>query len=544
MTNILPHFKRKYHFFSLSVLTGIFVGTSYIPFPAWALLFCYIPLWFALVKAESENATLKTQFAMTWVSQFVFTLIGFNWIYYTATEFGHLPPAISAAALVLFAALMNIYIPIATTLATWLKRKYQLSTTQHIFLMALSMSLAERIWPGIFQWNLGYTLLWMKWPVFQWADTVGFLGLSSIIFLIQAALLIAILHYKTNKKMFSGLVAGVLALLIVMHFTGLSKQATWSQTDQSVSFSITQGNIGNEEKLISELGRGFQPAIVGKYISQANEYFSKKTQENPQFKSDIILWPETALPIPMDPHFTHYPLQTQIQSQVKLWNSVLITGAYSHDQSKRDHLGSIITRNSVFFLGPDGPQQPAYYKSQLLAFGEYMPFGETLPILYKLLPFVGTYERGPGPVAKKLSLSNQRTVMVGPQICYESLDPAFSRGLAKNGTDIIFNVTNDSWFGDWAEPYQHMMMTLARGVEVRRPLVRATNTGFSSVILANGQELERSNMNQTWMHTYDVAYKSNAPLSAFTRWGHWDWVLLVFGSIFIIINRPLKSGKK
>lgn len=544
MTNILPHFKRKYHFFSLSVLTGIFVGTSYIPFPAWALFFCYIPLWFALVKAESENTTLKTQFAMSWVSQFVFTLIGFNWIYYTATEFGHLPPAISAAALVLFAALMNIYVPIATTLATWLKRKYQLSTTQHIFLIALAMSLAERIWPGIFQWNLGYTLLWMKWPMFQWADTVGFLGLSSIVFLIQATLLTAILHYKTNQKMFSSLIASVFILLIAMHFTGLAKEATWSQTDQSVSFSITQGNIGNEEKLISELGRGFQPAIVGKYISQANEYITKKTQENPQFKSDIILWPETAMPIPIDPHFAHHPLQTQLQSQVKLWNSVLITGAYSHDQFKRDHLGSIITRNSVFFLGPDGPQQPAYYKSQLLAFGEYMPFGETFPILYKLLPFVGTYERGPGPVAKKLSLSNQRTVMVGPQICYESLDPAFSRGLAKNGTDIIFNVTNDSWFGDWAEPYQHMMMTLARGVEVRRPLVRATNTGFSSVILANGKELERSNMNQTWMNTYDVTYKSNAPLSAFTRWGHWDWVLLVFGFIFIIINRPLNAGKK
>lgn len=544
MTNILPHFKRKYHFFSLSVLTGIFVGTSYIPFPAWALLFCYIPLWFALVRAESEKATLKTQFAMTWVSQFVFTLIGFNWIYYTATEFGHLPPALSAAALVLFAALMNIYIPAATTLATWLKRKYQLSTTQHVFLIALSISLTERIWPGIFQWNLGYPLLWMKWPMFQWADTVGFLGLSSIILLIQATLLVAILHYKTNKKMFGSLVTGIFVLLITMHFTGLAKEATWSQTDQSVSFSITQGNIGNEEKLISELGRGFQPAIVGKYISQANEYFNKKTHDNPQFKSDIILWPETAMPIPMDPHFSHHPLQSQLQTQVKLWNSILITGAYSHDQFKRDHLGSIITRNSVFFLGPDGPQQPAYYKSQLLAFGEYMPFGETLPILYKLLPFVGTYERGPGPVSKKLSLANQRTVMVGPQICYESLDPAFSRGLAKSGTDIIFNVTNDSWFGDWAEPYQHMMMTLARGVEVRRPLVRATNTGFSSVILANGQELERSNMNQTWMNTYDVAYKSNAPLSAFTRWGHWDWVLLVFGFIFIIINRPITTGKK
>ncbi|MBC7458433.1 MAG: apolipoprotein N-acyltransferase [Bdellovibrionaceae bacterium] len=480
---------------------------------------------------------------MAWLSQFVFTLIGFNWIYYTATEFGHLHPAISAAALLLFAASMNIYVPIAVITATWLKRNFQLSITQHIFLFALTMSIAERIWPGIFQWNLGYTLLWMKWPMFQWADTVGFLGLSSIIFLIQATLLTATLHFKTNKKMFLGLVGGIFLLLVAMHLTGLSKEQTWSQTDQSVSFSITQGNIGNEEKLISELGRGFQSAIVGKYISLVNEYLNKKTLENPQFKTDIILWPETAMPLPMDTYFSRNPLQNQIQSQVKLWNSVLITGAFSHDQFKRDHLGSIITRNSVFFLGPEGQQQPAYYKSQLLVFGEYMPFGEILPVLYKLLPFVGTFEPGPGPVAKKLSLANQRTVMIGPQICYESLDPEFSRGLAKKGTDIILNVTNDSWFGDWAEPYQHMTMTLARGVEVRRPLVRATNTGFSSVILANGHELERSSMNQVWMSTYDVPYKSNASLSNFTLWGHWDWMLLIFGFIFIIINRPLKSGK-
>jgi apolipoprotein N-acyltransferase len=543
MTNILPHFKRKYHFFSLSVLTGIFVGTSYIPYPAWAVFFCYLPLWFALIKAESEKTSLKTQFGMAWVSQFILTLIGFNWIYYTATEFGHLPPAISATALLLFAALMNIYIPISVIAATWLKRKYNLSTTQHIFLIALSMSLSERIWPGIFQWNLGYTLLWMKWPMFQWADTVGFLGLSTLIFLTQATLLTALINYRTNKKLAVALAAGVFLLFIAIHFTGLEKEKTWTQTDQSVSFSITQGNIGNEEKLISELGRGFQSNVVGKYISQVNEYLTQKTSENPQFKTDIILWPETAMPLPMDPHYAHNPLQNQIQVQVKNWNSLLITGAYSNDLSKRDHLGSIISRNSVFFLGPNGPQQDAYYKSQLLVFGEYMPFGETFPILYKLLPFVGTFERGPGPVAKTLTLSEQRSVTVGPQICYESLDPEFSRGLAQKGSDIIFNVTNDSWFGDWAEPYQHMMMTLARGVEVRRPLVRATNTGFSSVMLANGQELERSKMNERWMSTYNVNYKANAPQSAYTIWGHFDWILLILGFLFMIFNRPLHTGK-
>ena len=42
------------------------------------------------------------------------------------------------------------------------------------------MSLIERIWPSIFEWNLAYTLLWIKLPLFQWADTVGFAAAKMI----------------------------------------------------------------------------------------------------------------------------------------------------------------------------------------------------------------------------------------------------------------------------------------------------------------------------------------------------------------------------
>ena len=247
----------------------------------------------------------------------------------------------------------------------------------------------------------------------------------------------------------------------------------------------------------------------------------------------MILWPETALPVALDKVYHHKPSQQSILNQVRVWQKTLVTGAYSQDTYKRDHMGNLIIRNSVFFLNPEGEVAAPYFKTDLLIFGEYMPFGQEAPFLYKLFPFVGVYERGPGPVRKAIPI-NGSELMLGPQICYESLNPGFSRGLAKIGTEIFFNVTNDSWFGDWAEPYQHMIMTLARGLENRRPLIRSTNTGISTIILANGDILEQSPIYKKWAHTYTVPYTKNPPLTFYSKYGYWDWALWVLILLFIL----------
>ena len=530
MANVLPQFKQKYQFYALSVLSGILIGTSFIPYPAWAILFCYIPLWFSVVKSEKENFNLKQQFLMGWISQFILTLIGFNWIYYTASEFGHLHWSISVLTLLLFASAMHIYIPLSLLAATWMKRRFNLTTAQHIFVIALTSSLFERIWPSIFQWNMGYTLFWMKWPVFNWADTIGFLGLSSLIYLIQGGLLIACLNLKIKKILSLKIFSFIFIFLILINWTGHIKQKKWSATNRSIQIAITQANVGNEEKLISELGPRFQSSIAEKYITLVDDFL--KTEIRP----DIILWPETALPFPLDSYFSHRPLQNRLQSKIHEWKSVLVTGAYSHDLIKKDIFGETLIRNSIFFLDQNGILEKNYNKSQLLAFGEYLPFGELVPSLYKLFPFVGTFEKGAGPENKRIKINENYTLNLGPQICYESLDPEFSRHLAKKGSEIIFNVTNDSWFGDWAEPYQHLYMTLARGIEVRRPVVRSTNTGFSSVSLANGTVLEKSKMNESWMKNFNVTYQSDPELTFYVIYGHYDWIVLICLLFFVLLQ--------
>jgi apolipoprotein N-acyltransferase len=108
---------------------------------------------------------------------------------------------------------------------------------------------------------------------------------------------------------------------------------------------------------------------------------------------------------------------------------------------------------------------------------------------------------------------------VGPQICYEGLFPGFSRSLADQGAQIFVNVTNDSWFGTSAEPYQHLFMTLARGIEFRRPVVRATNTGISAAMRADGTLLERSPLHAEWTHLYEIPYRKEPRPTFYQEYG-------------------------
>lgn len=530
MSNIFQFFKRIPRPYQWSLVSGFLVGTSYIPFPGWALLFCFVPLWLAAIQLNAERTPLKRIFFAGWCTQFILTLIGFNWIFYTASEFGEFNWVMALGALLAFAATVHIYIPLSLIFAIWIIRRRAINSSfLQLLIIALAHALIERVWPSIFEWNLAYSLLYMKLPVFQWADTVGFWGLSTWILVLQAIVAFAWLQRHRNRKLMFGLFFAIVIFISALVGTGQMKEKLWSTTNASVKFAVAQGNIGNSDKIQSEKKERFQSYILDHY-SQLTEQHLATTSD-----TEIMLWPETAMPIALDSVFHSRYLQQTLLQKVEQWNVVLLTGAYSQSVDKRNHLGYPLISNSVFFVSPQKKlAADTYNKSALLVMGEYLPFGEQFPFLYKLFPFVGVYERGPGPQPQQIELRDQKRVTIGPQICYESLDPGFSRGLANRGAEIIFNVTNDSWFGWWAEPYQHNIMTLARAIEVRRPLVRSTNTGISSAILANGKTLEFSPINKTWTHTFEIKYAKNSPQSFYTRLGYLDWILWLVLLGFIV----------
>jgi len=78
-------------------------------------------------------------------------------------------------------------------------------------------------------------------------------------------------------------------------------------------------------------------------------------------------------------------------------------------------------------------------------------------------------------------------------ICYEILETNYMRSLLNEwkNNHFIVNHTNDSWYGETAEPYQHLFLSKWRALEFQLPVIRSTNTGISSVIFPDGSESKR-----------------------------------------------------
>lgn len=510
----------------MAVISGVLVGTTYIPFPPWALLFCYVPLWLFLSEQTNQKTRTRDAFWAAWVTQAVLTLIGFHWIAYTAHEFANIPWVFSVIIVVLFSFAIHLYIPLAAALGHRLKEKFQLSRTTHIFTLALLFALAERVWPSIFPWHLGYTLLWAKLPIYQLSDLVGFEGLSTWILLFNAWIAVLWIQRENRARVIPQCVA-LIVLFVGLNIWGVFHVRQWQQPDATFKANIIQANIGNLEKVYAEKGRGYQSEITQKFLKLSRESVAQFPD------SELLIWPETAYPNYLDAYFLRGASQTELIIGLSEMNKPLLTGAYSKEVNT-DIRKDQSTFNALFLVGSQGQSYSLpYRKTYLLAFGEYLPLSEQFPFLLKLLPFVSNFGRGLGPAILDLPLA-QDTLRIGGQICYEGLYPDFTRGLVEKGAEVLVNVTNDSWFGYPFEPNQHLYMTLARAIEVRRPLLRSTNTGISTAILANGDVLQKSPLHKEWYGQFILPYKKAPEQTVFTRYGHWDWIIWLIVLIVLV----------
>ena len=76
---------------------------------------------------------------------------------------------------------------------------------------------------------------------------------------------------------------------------------------------------------------------------------------------------------------------------------------------------------------------------------------------------------------------------VAPLICFEDTIGELVRRFvlpfgSERGADLLINMTNDGWFLYSAGSRQHLANAIFRCVEVRRPMVRAANTGVTCFI--------------------------------------------------------------
>ena len=520
--------------YSLPILSSILMGTSFMPFPPWAIFFCYVPLWLFATGEQS----LKHLLIGAWLCQFIFFIITGNWLAFTIKEFGFFPWPLAILGLLGTASFANLHIPISLFIFFMLKK---LSSTNRVAPIALQIllpvlfALTIEHYPMIFKWHFGYTWFYAGWSAAQTAEIWGFQFIHTIILFFNLFSLFALQYFLKSTRDFmpklfhyAWYVPAISSMgILVISFTALQFLGNYLKNrlpaaDRTASVLVIQPNIKNSEQRIHSK----KSSILKKLFQQTESAMLTRGKPPPTTRRQphFILWPEGAYPYTIEANILAN--SSVLQKKVASWQVPLVlaaTGEWPDGYT-----------NSIFVLDKNGALvAPPYNKTRLLAFGEYLPGEKWLPIEKWLSYYGRSFKRGTGDY-QSVHLND---LYLGFQICYEGLFADFTRNIVRdNWIDILVNVTNDSWFGNWQEPWEHLYMTVPRAIEVRRPLVRSTNAGFSMMISAKGDLQSTFTLNKAESYLWEVPYYSSQRHTIFTSWGYYiNPVFLCFSLLFLLL---------
>ena len=496
-------------------ISGVMLGTSYIPFFPWASLFAWVPLWYFIIQQRQ----LKRVLIGAWLCQFIAVLIGFNWVAYTINTFGNMPWVVAILGLFLFALLSNIFIVIASALWFLITKQYRwiFHTPSQLILLPFLFALLHM--SIIFPWSQGELWFWAGLPASQTAEIWGFRFLDTLVYVFNFLILVISRHRWSKEGQLA--TALLVFCFIFINVFGLYLKKRLPPTDKTLNFIMVQSNVGQLAKL--KLQPSFRNRFDQAYFKIKNLTYKAAIQLRDKYKRasdvDFILWSEGSLPYSINSRQKTMPLISRLIKDIHI---PLITGVSV--KKKQGYMNSI-----VIFDRKAQIQRPTYNKRKLIPFGEYIPLSSYMPFLKKLFPYMhGQFEEG-----KSNTVSQLGDVRFGFQICYESLFPKDIRSSLKQEPHVFVNVTNDSWFGWWQEPWQHLIQSAGRGLEFRRPFIRATSTGISTVIQHDGTVLEQSPIRQPWVHFYSVPYYSQPLKTFFMSWGFYIKELFLFCLLLI-----------
>ena len=423
--------------FAITVATGAAGVLCFAPFG----LFWLAPLiWLGLFQLLRSAGTSR-QAALTGLAFGLgFFLSGVSWVYVSLSVFGGMPWWLAGIAAFLFCAVMAIF----PLLAGWCFKRWQPASPwqQALYFAALIAAvdwLRSWIFTG-FPWlTVGYSQAPPS-PLAGFAPLLGVHGLSLLVALAGALLL----RWRVG-----------LAFLALTAAAGYElQQVPWtSPVGPPVSVALIQGNVPQEMK--------FRPEAFARTLTLYRELVA----QNP---AQLTLLPETAIPAFFDQLPPAYI--AELKAIVAGHGGDLIFGTLTGDGERYF--------NSAVSLG-QSPLQ-VYGKTHIVPFGEIVPPGFAWFMAYANIPMSG-FSRGP-EMQPPLVVAGQQ---VAVNICYEDVfGEEIIRALPQ--ASILANLSNTAWFGRSLAQPQHLQIARLRAVETGRPMLRATNTGMTAVIAADG----------------------------------------------------------
>ena len=387
--------------------------------------------------------------------------------------------------------------------------------------------------------SLSMTALSLR-PLIQIADITGVWGITFLVALISALLaeiiraaarLTAGFSKPHDKPLLRPLIFTT-GLLLLANGYGLFRMYQKRTPQQNLNLVLVQQNT---DPWVSGLDLFFDNL----YTTQ--ELTEKAITESP-VKPDLIVWNESSLAYGYDQFQDYYrrlPFKESFADFLQRMDIPILTGSPLLQDAERGKYS-----NSVYLIAQDGTVLDTYSKIQLICFAEYIPFVDH-PFVQRffnsLVGFSSGWAQGKEYKAMMFTAQNGNGVRFAAPICFEDAFPTLCADLHNQKSDILINLTNDSWSKTASAEYQHFAVAYFRAIELRTPLVRSTNGGFTCVIDPVGNIIA-----SLPLFTAD-ALSVSVPIYPYRRtfYAQWkDWLPALFLAIALIAAAAYRFGQE
>ncbi len=496
--------------FLSALALGVLSALGFAPYGIWPLtLVAFGLLYLSLGRAT----TLRQAAILGWgfgLGQFV---LGLDWIAKAFTYQANMPAWLGWVAVVLLSIYLAIYPALAAASAWWATRRVGGGAASLTLFFGASWALAEWLRSVVFTgfpWNpIAVTMVDL--PIGHLARLTGTYALSGLVVASTGFILILATRPReslTRQTLLRsanipgavglGLLLGVYLIPVLLQRFAAEAQPAYP--DGPV-IHIVQPDIGQGER--------WDPGLSARHLARLQSLSGV-----PGAKPRLILWPESAI----EDNVQEDPAARAKLASMLGPNDLLLGGG---EAPVRDATGDMTAaRNSVFVIGAGGKLVARYDKAHLVPFGEYLPMRPLLsPIgLSRLVAGTLDFLPGAGPATADLPGFGG----VGMDVCYEMV---FSGHVvdAAHRPRFLFNPSNDAWFGR-AGPPQHLAQARLRAIEEGLPIARATPTGVSALIDADGRLLH--SLPNGAMGMVELPLPPALPPTVFARIGNWALLLI------------------
>jgi apolipoprotein N-acyltransferase len=438
-----------------AVAGGILAFLGYAGFDQFYLEWiCLVPILWAIREQSPARA-----FLIGWVAGIAAHGGGFYWIVHMFQQFAGLAWPLAVFGLFLIAAANGIVF----AAWAWATRLITRDTGWDVvWVSPVVWTALEKFWPEIFPNYLGasqYRLTLLT----QISDVTGILGVTFLVVYINSVIY-AVMEGQLKKRPFSPrpvvVFAAVVTLVIGYGAVRIHMVDQWASSAEKLTVGVVQINREAGEKYNEPYRFLREHQEMSREIIAANAL-------------DLIVWSENVYAIKLTSREGKLP-----PDMLGGLHTPTLFGAIL----RIDRRGEPRFYNSAVLADGMGKILGTYDKMVLVPFGEFIPFGDTFTWLYSWSPYSSRF--WPGENEEPLQLGRH---LLSVNICYEDIFPGQIRMLMNGGRyhrvpEAMFNLTDDSWYGNTVEPMEHLALASFRAIEHRRPLVRATNTGISAIV--------------------------------------------------------------